>query len=480
MPEHIRKRYHSRTSALSYQHSLLSRIYLPQRGSRLIQRFVSKGVLFSKKKIKRYKNLALSALVTKRIIRQHLLYVFSFRLVEWMRRKIDLLYKKDCTYFKRKRGNTRKSSFKKTLGYKRKIHSFLRMFNIISYKRTNIILKNFINNLPETFLPRLRKRLIISRIRQAMRPISTYVTWKNRHQPSFFEGFIKKKKYRNSKQRTFSKLAMHALGPLYLQYNRPPQQWLARFFQRTRHRYKIFSLSLFSAYKGYSPFTQRKRRKRRTATRKGHYSLEKHPKKYKNFFLRDNVAPAAIIKAEVYLKYFYDYSLSDLYKITNKFYKIFPGCSIGLIFFYINKRLDFLVRRKFCFYRMSVIREVLKKGLVCVNGVVIKDPSFIVHTGQLISFGMSIKNYHTSYLLGLFYFMFSIRSFLLRRTFKKAIYKILIEHLKQRSKSLLNLIVPSFNLRKRINYPFLKRKRRKREYKTQMRSKRGMKYYQKV
>jgi len=136
-----------------------------------------------------------------------------------------------------------------------------------------------------------------------------------------------------------------------------------------------------------------------------------------NYF-KYNVVPSYEIRAEVYLKYFYDYSINDLHKIAYQLFKIFPYCSLGLIFYFLNKRLDFLVRRQFCSFRMTLIRDILRKGLVYVNGIVIKDPSYIVKTGHLLSFKLFYKDIYSTSLIGLFISMFSIKNSILRGTLK--------------------------------------------------------------
>ena len=74
------KQYDISNRSISFQYNMLSRIF-EQRRPDLIQRLVSRGVLYSKK-IKRYKRLGLAALITKKIIFQQFYYLFLSRLLK--------------------------------------------------------------------------------------------------------------------------------------------------------------------------------------------------------------------------------------------------------------------------------------------------------------------------------------------------------------------------------------------------------------
>lgn len=380
--------------SISYNYNKLSKYYVRQSRVEMNRALASRGIFLNKKKIHRYKRLAFSALITKRIIFQQFYYFFLSRLLKWFKFKLlkETEQRNACTCF--------------SLG-------LLRSFYFFSIGEIKNVLFDFLDGIPDTIIPNKQKNLILSRIRTFAKPFITDYDYIQNIFGQFY----------------FSK------GNTYLDYGDPSANWIINFFKKRKNRYKLSSLSLFSGYKGRHFFQIRNKRSRnkrkKILHKKGHKYIFDERKKVDT--LKNNAIFSFEVRAETYLKYFYDYSLPDIHKITYVFFKIFPSCSLGLIFYFLNKRLDFLVHRKFCNFRMSAIREVLKKGLVSVNGIIIKNPSYIVRTGQLISFNLFQNDIKSSYLIGLFISMFSIRNNILRSTLKSKIYKILLNYLRYKT-----------------------------------------------
>lgn len=401
------------TKSISFQYIMLSRIYLKHQRPNLIQKLVSRGILYSRKRIKRYKRLALSALLTKKIIFQQFYYLFLSRLFKWLRMKIIFSQVEGCECFSLK---------------------LIKLFYFYSVRRVNKRIYDFLGGIPNTILPRSYKYLIFSRARRYLKPISS----------KFY------------KYKTVYGLGFKNFGSTYIDdsYSYPTSAWIVNFFKKKRNRYKLSWLHLFSGYRGRRLFQHRKYRRKRRNTH------VKVLSKYKDGMLRNNSMLSSEVRAETYLKYFYDYSIYDLHKISYRFFKIYSFCNLGSVFYFPNKRLDFLVRRKFCNFRMYLIREILKKGLVCVNGIIIKDPSYIVRTGQLISFKLIVNNLYSVDIIGIFLSMYSIRNNILRTVLKSKLYKILLTYFRDRQ---IQLKVPFFRKRIGINskydQKFLNRKK---------------------
>jgi ribosomal protein S4 len=406
----VQNKYYSlNSSSFSSQYNILSRAYLKQRKSYLVQKLVSRGMLFSKKKIRRYKRLALSALVTKRIIFQQFYYLFLSRLLRWFKYRLvhESNVNDQCKCFSLK---------------------LFRLFYFFSIREDKKKISKFLMGIPNTILRHYQKGILISRMKSLLKPLLTEYDYIYGRQGQIYKD----------------------QGSVYLEYGYPTGSWISNFFKKKRNRYKLSSLSLFSGYKGREFFNFRRRRRRKKfLRRKKHKYISKIVKMSKVNYLKSNVIPSFEIRAEAYLKYFYDYSIYDLHKIAYRFFKVFPYCSMGLIFHFLNKRLDFLVRRQFCNFRMSRIRDFLRKGLVYVNGIIIKDPSYIVRTGQLISFKLFIKDIYSSYIIGLFISMFSIKNSILRSTLKLKVYKILLRSLRYRAHMLKLLKIPFFKEKKK-------------------------------
>lgn len=380
------KQYDISNRSISFQYNMLSRIFLKQRRPDLIQRLVSRGVLYSKKKIKRYKRLGLAALITKKIIFQQFYYLFLSRLLKWLKLKIidNRLKIRGCECFSLK---------------------LIRFFYFYSIRRDNKRMYDFLGGIPNTILPRHYKYLIFSRARRFLKPVATkFINFKN----------------------VFGQIHKN-VGSTYFEYGYPSYSWIVNFFKKKKNKYKLSWLHLFSGYRGRRIFQHRRYRRKKQWHRRGHKII---PSKYKVSTLKNNSIVSSEIRAEAYLKYFYDYSIYDLHKISYRFSKLFSFCNLGLVFYFLNKRLDFLVHRRFCNFRMSIIREILKKGLVFVNGIIIKDPSYIVRTGQLISFNLVANDLNTSYIVGLFLAIYSIRNSILRVALKLKLYNILVHYLK--------------------------------------------------
>lgn len=399
------KVFYFSNSSISQQYNILSRIYVRQRRPFLIQRLVTRGILFSKKKMRKYRRLALASLITKRFIFQQFYYSFLTRLLRWFRHKI--VHEKYGNYYKCK-------CFSLNL-----LRAFL-YFSIVE-QRERVF--KFIAGIPTTVLRRRHKKLLFHKVYSLAKPIMI----------------------------RYGRGRLRGLG-LYFKGYSPTGSWIVNFFKRSKYRYKISTLSLFSGYRGRTFFYIRRHRKKkkRGLTWKRRKYIEKFVKFSKvnkvEYLKRNiNVMPSYEIRAEVYLKYFYEYTLNDLHQISHRFFKIFPYCSLGLIFHFLNKRLDFLVRRQFCNLRITVVRDILKKGLVCVNGICVRDPSYIVKTGQLISLKLFVRDMYSSYIVSLFMSMFSIRNNILRKTFKMRIYKILLFYLRYKLVELKGLRIPVFS-----------------------------------
>ncbi len=282
--------------------------------------------------------MALSVLVKRRILQQYLLYTFSYRLVRWLLVRVRKLMKRykdvkrrvgkriwspfykvvrNLIYNNRSRGRgkhvdsissarrnvcgiTRR--FDKSLAKKwflghawftRLIGRLLRTFSLVSYRRINESIRHCISGLSTTILLKARKGLILSRLRYALRPSVIYVRW------------YEKKMFLNLP---------------YISYNNPSRYWLARYFQhaRSRYRYKASHLPLFASLSTIGGFSLRKRRRKRgrrfTRYKTLHLNIVKEPFPLrKEPWLRDNITPGPAIGAELYLKYFYDYSINELH-----------------------------------------------------------------------------------------------------------------------------------------------------------------------
>ena len=140
------------TKSISFQYIMLSRIYLKHQRPNLIQKLVSRGILYSRKRIKRYKRLALSALLTKKIIFQQFYYLFLSRLFKWLRMKIIFGQVEGCECFSLK---------------------LIKLFYFYSVRRVNKRIYDFLGGIPNTILPRSYKYLIFSRARRYLKPISS-------------------------------------------------------------------------------------------------------------------------------------------------------------------------------------------------------------------------------------------------------------------------------------------------------------------
>jgi ribosomal protein S4 len=400
------KSYDYYSGSMLTQHNSFARIFLRQRRQFVMPQVLGRGILFSRKKVKSYKRIALAALITRRLILHHLLYSFFAKFLIWFKRKLvrEMTSNNKC----------RCAALK-----------LFRDFFFIKLRHEKQQLADFLYKIPQTIMRRKQKERIFSRVKSLMRPLMV--------EYNYIRG-LQGQIYRE-------------LGTEYLEYGTPTGRWMVNFFKRSKNRYKLSSLSLFSGYRGRTVFNlRRKRKKKKYLTRKKHKYTHKIVKFSKCNYVKNSVVPAYEIRAEAYLKYFYDYSLSDLHHIAYRLFKIYPYSSMGLLFYFLNKRLDFLVRRQLCNFRVSMIRDILKKGLVFVNGIRIKDPGYIVRTGQLISFRYFAKDIYSSYLISLFVSMYSIRNIVLRRLFRTKLYKIILSYFcnSNRMDLLNDLKIPTF------------------------------------
>lgn len=122
-----------------------------------------------------------------------------------------------------------------------------------------------------------------------------------------------------------------------------------------------------------------------------------------------------------------------LFKFFTRVVKRENVVKLGVLFIAISRRLDMYLRRYFPRLTLQRVREIIKNGIIQVNGIVIRDLDFVVDLCDVVS--MNIRNSSHQYFFAnnyitMFYVIFTIGKHSLRKYLKHRLFIILHRELR--------------------------------------------------
>lgn len=207
--------------------------------------------------------------------------------------------------------------------------------------------------------------------------------------------------WRKRDKRKFKRISASNLGNLILtQVGRQPWKWTFGYAQKSNHR-------------EYRPKRHKVKRPPVHIENKLHGQL----------MLFESIASKVC-----------EMNQEKLFKFFTRVVKKENVVKLGVLFIALFRRLDMYLRRYFPRLNLRQIREIIKNGVILVNGRVVRDLDFVVSLCDVIT--MNIRNTSHQYFIAnnfitMFYVIFTVGKHSLRKFMKHRLFIILHRELRR-------------------------------------------------